>query len=281
VVAAVGGVAVMGAVGQRLLRSAPRDDPKSVDGGVTEVESASDAASRRGRVCEATRRRIYSGASLGPFDTEGWVIELWLARRGDKSFEKDAAVSGLIEGGKVAKGADAELAKVAGAVELSSPNSPSGWQSLIVRFGGGYVNTFLEPAGRARFLSLSDRVAQGAGVEMGALYGRCAHLSTHEIGAWFVGSDARSAAASLLYSMGLFAEVPAVSRSRLGKAGELDALRDAAKGLDAATLARLVGTNGGSMVESASAVTLTFPLGGPIRATSASREVARQLKVGD
>src|SRR5258706_9918280 len=38
---------------------------------------------RAQRVCEATRSRVQRGATIGPTDSEGWVVELVLTRAGD------------------------------------------------------------------------------------------------------------------------------------------------------------------------------------------------------
>ncbi|WP_437665778.1 hypothetical protein [Sorangium sp. So ce1182] len=285
-------------VAVRMLRS--RETPAALPP-APETTAGEDAA-RNARTCEAARKRIYSGASMGPFELAGWVAELWLAMpRGAGAAQAAAAeeppnaeavgLGALIAQGKLTAGADAELAAVTdGLVEIvpgfdpeEAGRSPP-WRAITARFSGGYARAYFDPALRARFVALADRMADGAGAELGALYARCAHLPYHDAGAWFRGSDPAAAAAALVYSSGLFAELAAVDRgalTALGRAGPIDALRNAGASLDLAGLSKLVGAHGGGIARGgAGAVVITFPVGGPTRATSASRIVARKLQVG-
>lgn len=240
------------------------------------------------RVCDATRKRIYAGASIGPFDVKGWVIELWLASK--TAAPGDApALRALVSGGKLADAADDELAKlpdgraeiVSGFADGDAAKSP-GWKASIVRFSGAYAPAFLDAQRRPRMLSLAERLADAGQAQAVAFYGRCAHISARDLGAYFRGSDASTTAAALVYSMGFFAESPAVSRSAISAlgGGELDSLKAAATKLDRTTFAQIVGNLGGGITETASGMALTFPLGGPTRATGAARAVARKIGVG-
>ncbi|KYF72193.1 hypothetical protein [Sorangium cellulosum] len=290
-------VALVGAlVAARALRS--REDP--VASPVAPETTAAEDAARHARTCEAARKRIYSGASMGPFELAGWVAELWLATpRGamqaaaeqEPPSAEAVGLGGLISEGKLTASADAELAAVTdGLVEIvpgfdaeEAGRSPS-WRAITARFSGGYARAYFDPALRARFVALADRMADGASAELGALYARCAHLPYHDAGAWFRGSDPAAAAAALVHASGLFAELPAVDRGALAAlkgAGPIDALRSAGASLDGASLGKLVGAHGGGITRGgAGAVVITFPVGGPTRATSASRIVARKLQVG-
>ncbi|MGK3994606.1 hypothetical protein [Sorangium sp. So ce1024] len=296
-VVAVAVVLVGALVAVRALRS--REEP--VASPVAPETTAAEDAARNARTCEAARKRIYSGASMGPFDLAGWVAELWLATprggaaqapAGQEAPSVEAAgLGGLVADGKLTAGADAELAAVTdGLVEIlpgfdaeEAGRSPS-WRAVIARFSGGYARAYFDPALRARFVALADRMADGASAELGALYARCAHLPYHDAGAWFRGPDPAAAAAALVYASGLFAELPAVDRGALAAlkgAGQIDALRSAGASLDGASLGKLVGAHGGGITRGgAGAVVITFPVGGPTRATSASRIVARKLQVG-
>lgn len=302
IVIPVGAVVVLVGIGLlfgvRLLRS--QEPPPAP--APTVAETSDEAAARNARTCEAARKRIYAGASMGPFDLAGWVAEIWLATARPSGMaqvapgaEPQAAeavgLGALVAQGKVTREADAELAAVEGGrveivpgfTEEEAARSPS-WRAVIVRFSEGYARAYFDPALRTRFVSLADRMADAASAELGALYARCAHLPYRDAGAWFRGPDAAGAAAALVYASGLFAELPAVDRSALAAlqgGGQLDALRGAGASLDAGTLSRLVGAQGGAMATGAAgAVTLSFPVGGPTRATSASRAVARKLRVG-
>jgi hypothetical protein len=237
-------------------------------------------------VCDAARKRIYSGASMAAFDTDGWVAELWLA-----STKPLDPLDELVAGGKVTAKADEEISALAdGQAEIAPGFSAAeqarfnGWHGATVRFSGRYVGAFLDPALRPRFLAMSDRMASAASAELGALWGRCAHLEHHDIGVWYRGADAPSVAAALVYGAGLFSELPAVDRralAALGGASPLHALRDAGAKLDSAALGDLVGPHGGSVTAGpAGVITVAFPLGGPTRATRASRTVAAKLGIG-
>ena len=223
---------------------------------------------------------------------EGWYAELWLARAAPgQDLKTHPDVVALAAGGKLSAAADPALSSLAdGTVQIVDGFAPEraarspGWSAVTVRFGGAYVGALLDTALRPRFLALADRLADQLAADTGALYGRCAHLSYRELGAWFRGADARSAAAALVYAAGMHAEVPAVDATalgRLGGAGEIDAIRGAAGKMDAAALGAAVSPHGGTVAKgSGKTVTVTFPLGGGTKATSASRSVARALGVG-
>jgi hypothetical protein len=82
--------------------------------------------------------------------------------------------------------------------------------------------------------------------------------------------------------MGLFAEQRTLDRGAVAAiaapGGELDSLRKAAGGIGA-DLPSLLSSQGGS-VNTARGVTVTFPMGGPTRAITATRDLARKLKIG-
>ena len=293
-------VVVVALFASRMLRS--REVP-AVSPPEPETTAGEDAA-RNARTCEAARKRIYAGASLGPFELAGWVAELWMAMpRGTAAAEAGGAgepaaltaesvgLGALIAQGKLTAGADAELAAITdGLVEIvpgfdaeEAGRSPS-WRAITARFSGGYARAYFDPAQRARFIALADRMTDAATGALGALYARCAHLPYHDAGAWFRGPDPAAAATALVYASGLFAEMSAVDRGALAAlpgVGPIDALRGAGAALDAASLGKLVGAHGGGITkDGAGAVVITFPVGGPTRATTASRTVARKLQVG-
>jgi serine/threonine-protein kinase len=255
------------------------------------VETEEQARARRGRVCDAARKRLYAGASIGPFDMEGWYAELWLARaKPGEDLRARPEIMTLVDGGKISVAAEPALSSLAdgtvqiveGFVPERAARSP-GWSGVTIRFGGAYVGALLDTSLRPRFLSLADRLADALQADAGALYGRCAHLGHRDLGAWFRGADARSAAAALVYAAGMHAELPAVDTgalARLGGAGELDALRMAAAKLDVTALGHAVGPHGGTVTRDRKAVSVTFPMAGGTRATTASRSVARALGVG-
>lgn len=292
-----GSVLAIALVALVIYRSFPNlfrgDGDAKPDAGVA-TETEEQAAARRARVCDAARARLYSGApTIGALDTEGWYVELWLARsKGEGDLRQHEAIRSLVQDGHVAPAADPFLAErrdgkveiVAGFTAEEAAKAGT-WQSVTIRFGGRYVEAFLDPADRTRFIALGDRLAETIPAEMGALYARCAHLpNKHDLGAWFRGLDVPSTAAALVYQMGFFSEVPAVSRASVAAAGggfELDALRSAAAKLDSMGLASLVGADGGSITtHGGGAISLSFPSAGGTRASRASRVVANKLGVG-
>lgn len=256
------------------------------------VPSEGDVARRErlARACDAMRDRLYKGASFGPFATEGWVVELWLAARKGGTLRDDAALTGIVAAGKLTAAADDELARVSdGSVEVvegfsdeMGRRSPA-WGGATMIFHEGYARAFLEPETRQRFLLLADRLADATGAEAGALYARCAHRTTHDIGAWYRGKDAPGAVAALVYQMGFFSEGTILDRGAVtairAPGGELDALRKAASEVEADLLSKMVSAQGGS-VNTAHGVSLVFPLAGPTRAQTATRALARKMGVG-
>ena len=77
--------------------------------------------------------------------------------------------------------------------------------------------------------------------------------------------------------MGAFPGLPAVPRSYGDAAeGAIGRLMRATEGVDAAKVGAAIGPAGGA-VSTSDGASLIFPLGGPIRATAASRDLARSL----
>jgi serine/threonine-protein kinase len=261
---------------------APKEEPKST----REPDTA--RMGRLARACEAGRDRVYKGTSIGPLSLEGWAVELWLGTKKGGTLKDHAALKAILADGKLAPGADEELAKVLdGTLEIkdgfdaeTAKRSPA-YTGAIVLFGEGYARAFLEPETRPRFLGLADRLFEATGAELGAMWARCAHQKTHDVGAWFRGPDTPGAVASMVFFMGLFAEQKIVDRAALAAikadGGELDQLRKAA-GDVSDSLPAIVGTQGGGLTMKGGA-TLVFGAGAPIRAVTAARDVAKKMGV--
>ncbi len=244
---------------------------------------------RLARACDAVRERAYKGDSFGPFALEGWVVELWLASQKGAPLRQSPALTALVAGGKLTAAADEKIAAVIdGTVELAdgfdaeaAKRSP-GWSAATVVFKNGYARAFLEEEHRPRFLALADRLVAASGADHGALYARCAHRTTHDIGAWFHGPDLAGATAAMVYQMGFFAEEKVIDRTALAairvSGGELDALRKVA-GEVSSSVPRLVGTAGGSVSTSAG-TNLLFSLAAPVRSVAATKDVAKKMGIG-
>ncbi len=268
----------------------PRLQADKNDGGVP-TESGNERRARLARACDAMRSRLLTGGSFGPFATEGWVVEIWLASKKDGKLRDHAALAPIVQNQKLTPAADDDLARVNdGAAEIvdgfsdeEAQRSP-GYTAASVVLREGYARVFLEPEMRPHFVSLAEKLAEGTGADLAAVYGRCAHLATHDIGVWYHGRDAAAAAASMVYTMGLFADAPAVDKGALvsvhaGPGGELAALTKAAADADADALSRLIAGQGGTMSANRG-VSYLFPLGGPTRALAAARAAARRMRVG-
>lgn len=276
------GLLVLVGVARMLL---PRFSAEKPD---TKVQAEPDTArrARLARACDAMRDRLYQGASFGPFATEGWVIELWVASKKGGPLKDHRALVSLVDKGKLAPSADDTLAAVTdGSAELVdgfpdelAQRSP-GWSGATLVLREGYARTFFEADSRQRFVTLADRLADAVGADAGALYARCAHLRTHDIGSWFRGADAPGAIAAMVYQIGLFADGSAVDRAAITalRGGELDGLRRAAGEADGLT--GLVTGQGASM-STAHGVSFVFPLPAPTRSLAATKAVAKKMKVG-
>jgi serine/threonine-protein kinase len=286
-IAAVFGVLALIGVARMVI---PRLTIEKKPDATTPSEADGARRDRLARACDAMRDRLYKGASFGPFATEGWVVELWLAARKGGTMRADPALTGAIAGGKLTAAADDELSRVSdGTVEIVDGfsddlgrRSPA-WGGAVMVFHEGYARVFLEPETRQRFILLADRLADASGADAGALYARCAHLQTHDIGAWYRGKDAPGAAAAMVYQMGFFADGTIIDRGAVtalrAPGGDLDALGKAAAAVEPDLLGKMVSAQGGS-VNTAHGVSLVFPLAGPTRAQTATRALARRMGVG-
>lgn len=263
------------------LTSAPPPDP-----------AANNEAARRRvqleNICEGMRTSIYGGRPFDPVSTEGWVIELWLASK-QGPLVGHPALAALVAGGKLAPSADAEIGAIRdGTVEVvdglpgdAATRSP-GWHAATVVFREGYTRPFFDEAHRARFVALAERTAAATGADEAALYARCAHRTTHDVGAWFHGPDMAGATAALIYQMGFFAESWRVDPKALVAAGgspnDLDTLSKLAQDLGDATDRSAVGTQGAS-VTTAHGATVVFPFSTPVRSVRAARELAQRMGI--
>ncbi len=245
------------------------------------AETPAGTKARTERACEAARRRIYAGAAMG-IDVNGWVVELWLARpadRGDLAEDETLAAQLKNLPNEVEPAGPAEA-------EVVRDTTPSlGAASVMVRLRGGYVASFFDAEGRKRLEQWVGTAAKDVGVDHAALSARCAHLSTHDVGAWYGGRDETAMWVALLYDAGLFASPPAFVLDVIDtEGGKLPGLRAAVAKLDLTGRDKLLRQLGGRLGQvppgqagGQGLTTLSFPLGGYTRATKAARELAGQL----
>lgn len=239
----VGAVIAWGLHASGFFGRAPQAAPSASAGPLVPAEP--DGARAR-RACEAARQRLYAGAEMG-IDAEGWIVELWLAR-GDV---------GIV----------APLTEAAGALPESAVVEAAGEAAAVVRFSGDAAHRFFARDGRDRLVAIAERLAAETSASQGALYARCAHLATHDVGAWYFGRDDAALVAALWQTAGAHAENRAVDLAALAP------LDEKAAGA-ARQLPSLLRGVGGRREEREAGVALRFPLGGPTRAAELSRQLA-------
>jgi serine/threonine-protein kinase len=252
---------------------------------------------RAQRVCDATRARVMRGATVGPTDVEGWVVEIVLARSGadpvgdpalDAFFQKHAD-GGLRFSWKEApeiegqEGIDTE-------VEMGSEPIVLGDEKAIrITFKGKYVTPYFYSGERRAYVKTANALAEKLGASHGALYARCALGSTHHLGAWFYGSTAGEASASLIYWIGAFADPPQIRQTVLfpdggddvRTSGAFERIRERTKGFERTKVrAWLAESEGMISGKDAGPFTLTFPFADANRAARASMALARTAGVG-
>ncbi|GMV13168.1 MAG: hypothetical protein AMXMBFR56_13920 [Polyangiaceae bacterium] len=253
---------------------------------------------RAQRVCEATRARIMRGATIGPTEVEGWVVELALARPSADPAADPALGEFLTknpngswrfvwkEAGEIAshEGIGTEVTLAPEPVPLDG--SPHG---LRLTFAGKYVTPYFYSGERRAFLKLANALTEKLGATHGALYARCALGTTHHLGAWFTGPTPGAAAASLVYWIGAFGDPAQVRESVLfpdgGRdvraSGALGRIADKTKSLDRNKVRAVIGQHEGMITGKADGpTTLTFPFADANRAARASFEVAKVSGVG-
>lgn len=286
-IALAAGIGALGLVGVvRML--VPRLTGDKVEGPAVPSEADGARRDRLQRACVAMRDGLYKSGKFQPFATEGWAVELWLAKKGG-SIKDHPGLAAVIAGGKLTPAGDEQIAAVKdGSVEITDGFSAGaekrnpGWAGVTLVFREGYARSFFEEEGRARFLSMAERLAEATSAEAGALTARCAHLTTHDVGAWFRGPDAATAVAALTYQMGFFAETPLFDRGALagkGGGGDLDGIKKAATDADADATARVASAQGGG-ISTAHGTSITFGLSAPMRPIAATRSVAQKMGFG-
>ena len=268
-------------------RSRPTTHTDAVSTATAKPETEDE---RRARLCEAARTKVLTSGTLAQLDAEVWLAELWLATsKPGEDLARSKAVTDLVDQGKLTASADPDLAALPlGQVEIAtdegSPRAGGSWRSMQVRFRGGYVSQFFDAAGRERLNRVATKLADAAGAELGAFYGRCGHLRYHDIGAWFRGSTPAHASAALVYSMGFFSERRLTSRDPTtpATAADLAPLIAAFGKVDKASAESSVREAGGVYAPGVDAAptVISFPLGGPTRAARATGLLAARAGLG-
>ena len=237
-----------------------------------------DPAKRVERTCGAARSRLNSGASMG-VDTEGWVVELWLADvDSDEPLRKHKRVLEAVRG----QSAKAVAPPPPFRVQLvTAPRGDIGAAQAVLQFHEGFVTRFFTVDGRTAMVAHARDVAAGSGAQYAALYARCLHLPYHDVGAWYAGQNEKAAVVALLYAAGTFSDPAAVDYSTLNKRGDaLDVLEHALIAStgnpgSAEALAAVASLGGRVAADKRS---ISFALGGPTLANKASHKIAKRLQ---
>ncbi|MBN2191906.1 MAG: hypothetical protein JW751_03750 [Polyangiaceae bacterium] len=260
-----------------------------------------ERAARAHRVCSETRARVARGATVGPMDAEGWVVELMLVRtvtpvpllhdHGLRAFlarpEPDLPTRLVWAGTPTLAGIDATGSEVV----LSGANLPDSieprWHSTTLTFSGRYVEYYFRSTERGSYFALASALGERLGATYAGLFARCVGSRAHAIGSWFRGPSPAGAAAALVYFMGTFGEVVHVASEHLGVDGGapdptrvlLD-LPELGPNLDRAALATLLARSGGMVAgQPKGPITISFPFERSNRATQASVHLARHFDI--
>lgn len=249
-------------------------------------DSSAHVAQRQQAVCTGVRKRVTQGAGFGPYDSAGWVVEIWLGREDGALTPASAQLATLADAKRVPADLDAGLAAIEGELVVTElPVPPGATESAraggaLIQLHGAYAAAYLDPVQRARFVALADRLYDSTGANLGALWGRCGELPWHDLGAWYRGSDRGAAAGAMLFMSGRYSDsgaVPATARD--GSANTLGAFVTRARAsADDRALALAIEDVGGKIaMPTGRGATIAFPLGGYTLATRASRELMALL----
>lgn len=247
----------------------PPPDPNS--------ETAAQRTARLARACDAARLMMWRGGAWTSMPLEGWTVELWLSRQNGDPIATHPAIAALVNGGRVNWGDKSVFATIPdGKADVVAGSAIAPRSDATIVFSDGYARPFFELDRRHEFLSIGEQLVKDTNADWGALYARCAHLSTRDVGAWFYGRDAGKAATALMYGMGKLVgskgtDFAPYNRDFLG-------LSTAAGRLDEPTFFGLVYQDGGR-TSNREGIFVTFPFANPVNAPQASKRVATELGI--
>lgn len=245
------------------------------------------------QVCNATRARLSHGGTVGPADTEGWVVELALLKPASEpdwpSLTPFLALSEGSARGRINWSGAPELAKLEGndtRVEVRDsalPQETPQYRQRTLTFSGAYVLPYFREREQIQVIRLAHALAESHGVSLAGLYARCADGNEHHMGSWFVGSSPGAAAAAVLLFMGAYAQPPLLPHEVLSSRGDRDLEPEFALGNLLATTQRLkkpdlvsaVGPQDGTVAGTNSFITIAFPFVESDRALVTSRSMAK------
>lgn len=266
---------------------------------VNAPETTDPDAERRAhaaQVCHATRARLSHGGTVGPADTEGWVVELGMVSSANApawpSLASFVALTPGTQSGRINWRGSPELAKLDGydtRVEVrdsSFPESSPQYRQRTLTFHGAYVLPYFREREQILMVRFAHALVETHAVMVAGLYARCAERDEHHMGSWFVGPSPGAAAASLLFFMGAHAQPTQLPREVLSSRQDselepefaLTNILGATQKVKKAELVALLGPQDGTVAGSGSAATIAFPFVESDRALVASRSLARLLE---
>jgi serine/threonine-protein kinase len=274
----------------------------SVPSGVAAFRRAErETNERAARACEKARERVMRGATLGPLEVDGWVIEIALLAERARPLGDDPALAEFFErpkgdrpgrvvwlGSPVITAVSAPGAGVDIVDEVAGVGAPAPFRGLRVILRGPYAHRYFRPEQRVEFVTLAHHLSKQLDVAYAGLYARCESGTQHHMGAWFRGPGVSGSSTALVYFMGTYADVPhvrsallEVDGSSFDRGAALKVVRDAADKLDRQRVARLIGAHGGMIAgREPDPVSLSFPFKDGNRASRASLDLARATGIG-
>lgn len=293
-----------GAYGWHLYRRMSAPAPAASIPGVQSAEEYErEREERAQRVCEATRSRVMQGATVGPTDVEGWVVEFAGLRAGDSAdLVFDPAITAFVDRGPGKTSGRFVWASAKALVDQGGPDTevrisdasiPNAMQpqrrGVKLTFTGRYVAPYFREQERVSYFQTAAALAERLGLTHAALYARCSGSLHPHLGAWFLGKDVGSVATALIYFAGLDADQPHVRRELyLGDGGDVDRARafaaiDVATGMLQRPRVASVAGQVGAMISGRAdgPQTVTFPFKDGSRAGRASRALAEAVGVAD
>lgn len=246
--------------------------------------------------------RVVHGGSVSVADTDGWVVDLLIAKAGASTpLDTHPSLQAFVQEPLNPKGSrfiwpeEPELGRVATEetrVHLSRETIGAGKTASIaalrLSFRGGYVDSYFSPEGRARYYHIASALSEKLEATHSALVARCFDDDAHSLGSWFRGLDAGAAASSLVYFMGTFARPSHLAAPFYRRPGDTEmdrllafqSITTRALHVDRASLATVVGSEGGMATgKTGDAVVITFPFTDGNRAARVSRSLARVLSL--
>jgi hypothetical protein len=290
----LGGLLLAGTVVYRKVRLYLEESSAAErDAAQQQTDPDAERRAHAAQVCNSTRARLSHGGTVGPADTEGWVVELALVRPAGElawpSLTPFLALSESAASGRINWTGAPELVRLEGhdtRVEVRDtllPETSPQFRQRTLTFSGAYVLPYFREREQIQLVRLAHALAESHAVNVAALYARCADGNAHHMGSWFMGSSPGAAAASLLFFMGAYAQPAQLPQEVLSSRGDrplepefaLTNMLAKTQRLKKPDLISSVSAQSGTVAGSSSFSTIAFPFVESDRALISSRSLAR------